>query len=123
MKDYSYLLPFGIVGALAMMVANDNRVFNADNRFKGVSFNIGDDENETIVGPVRSKQRSVDEIVEMIDMVMNRLVYYKKMYNGAKKEGNKKAQYLAIRNYKALEGANQALRWSLSEKDVGHPLY
>ena len=33
-----------------------------------------------------------------------------------------KAQYLAIRNY-TLEGANQAPRWSLSKKDVGHPLY
>ena len=89
MKDYSYLLPFGIIGALAMMVANDNRVFNADNRFKGVSFNIGDDENETVVGPVRSRQRSVDEIVEMIDMVMNRLIYYKKMYNEAKRKATK----------------------------------
>lgn len=105
------------------MVANDNRVFNADNRFKGVSFNLGDDENETIVGPIRSRQRDADEIIEMIEMVMNRLIFYKKMYRDAQTEGNKKAQYLAIRNYKALEGANQALRWSLSEKDVGHPLY
>jgi hypothetical protein len=123
MKDYLNILPFGIIGAFALMVANDNRVFNADNRFKGVSFNLGDDENETIVGPIRSRQRDADEIIEMIEMVMNRLIFYKKMYRDAQTEGNKKAQYLAIRNYKALEGANQALRWSLSEKDVGHPLY
>lgn len=123
MKGYSNLLPFGIIGAFALMVANDNRVFNADNRFKGVSFNIGDDENKTVIGPIRTRQRDVDEIIEMIEMVMNRLIYYKKMYKDAQNQGNKKAQYLAIRNYKALEGANQALRWSLSEKDVGHPLY
>lgn len=123
MKDYSNILPFGIIGALALMVAKDNRVFNADNRFKGVSFNLGDEDNETIVGPIRSRQRDADEIIEMIEMVMNRLIFYKKMYKDAQNQGNKKAQYLAIRNYKALEGANQALRWSLSEKDVGHPLY
>ena len=123
MKDLSNLLPFGIIGALTLMVANDNRVFNADNRFKGVSFNIGDDENKTVIGPIRTRQRDVDEIIEMIEMVMNRLIYYRKMYKDAQTQGNKKAQYLAIRNYKALEGANQALRWSLSEKDVGHPLY
>jgi hypothetical protein len=59
----------------------------------------------------------------MIDRVMERLYFFRKMYYTAKKERNRKAMYLAIRNFKALEGVNQALRWTLGEKGVAHPLY
>ena len=94
-----------------------------DDGFKGVNWDLGEEGKISIHKPERSYGRSREDIEEMIDMVMNRLYFFKRMYFNARNKKDRKAMYLAIRNFKALEGANQALRWSLGEKDVEHPLY
>ena len=111
-----------------------NDVFGAvsfearDDDFKEMNWTFDDlEESEregpSVLRPERTYERAIEDIEDMIDRVMERLYYFRKMYYIAKKERNRKAMYLAIRNFKALEGVNQALRWTLGEKGVGHPLY
>jgi len=99
-----------------------------DDDFKEMKWTFDDlEESEgagpSVLRPERTYSREDAEIEDMIDRVMERLYYFRKMYYTAKKERNRKAMYIAIRNFKALEGVNQALRWTLGEKGVGHPLY
>lgn len=99
-----------------------------DDDFKEVSWTFDDlEESEkagpSVLRPERTYNREDAEIEDMIDRVMERLYFFRKMYYTAKKKRNRKAMYLAIRNFKALEGVNQALRWTLGEKGVAHPLY
>lgn len=77
----------------------------------------------SVLRPERTYNRADEDIENMIDRVMERIYYFRKMYYVAKKERNRKAMYLAIRNFKALEGVNHGLRWALGEKGVDHPLY
>ena len=119
-------------GVPSREVVND--VFGAvsfearDDDFKEMNWTFDDlEESEregpSVLRPERTYERAIEDIEDMIDRVMERLYYFRKMYYIAKKERNRKAMYLAIRNFKALEGVNQALRWTLGEKGVGHPLY
>ena len=99
--------------------------FNADSfeapRMRGTDFSIEGIED----WPLRTyeDERSRQEILEMIEQIRDRLEYYKLKYKEAKAAKDRSQMVLSIRNWKALEGAKQALRWALGEKGVDHPLY
>jgi len=78
---------------------------------------------EKIYGPIRKYNRSDEEIEDMIERVMVRLYELKRIFERARREGDRSAAIEAARNWKALEGVNQALRWALAEVGVEHPLY
>lgn len=95
------------------------------NPMKGTSFDI-DDENEIdlsfrIGGD--GNRRSLDEIFDMIEQITQRLKFYENLYKRAKRNNNRNDMILALRNYKALEGARQGLRWSINDPDAEIVLY
>jgi hypothetical protein len=67
--------------------------------------------------------RSDDEIEEMIERVMARMYELKRIFEKSRTTRERSAAMEAARNWKALQGVNQALRWTLAEVGVSHPLY
>lgn len=90
-------------------------------RMRGTDFSIDGIED----WPLRTyeDERSREEILEMIEQIRDRLEYYKLKYKEAKAAKDRSKMVSSIRNWKALEGARQALRWALGEEGVDHPLY
>ena len=65
-----------------------------------------------------SYERSWKEIQDMLDRAERKQnFHYMKMM-----KGNKKDRIFHMRNYKALEGVVKALRWTLGDKNIEHPL-
>tara|TARA_R110001592_G_scaffold67354_7_gene206573 strand:- start:6115 stop:6345 length:231 start_codon:yes stop_codon:yes gene_type:complete len=65
-----------------------------------------------------SYSRSWDDIEEMLDKAERKQnIHYMKM-----KQGERSERVFHMRNYKALEGVIKALRWTLGDKAVQHPL-
>jgi len=89
--------------------------------FSETDFSIDDDVK--IHGPVRKHNRPPEEIEDMIERVMVRLHELKRIFEAARERGERSAAMEAARNWKALEGVNQALRWAIAEEGVDHPLY
>ncbi len=95
------------------------------NPMRGTSFNI-DDDNDDITFSQFMKDKSIrpaSEIEDMIQQVTQRMGEYKSLYEQGKKRRNRDAQIESLRNYKALEGVRQALRWVLMYPNVDQPLY
>mgnify|MGYP001197779768 FL=1 len=100
--------------------------FSAPNPMKGTSFDINDDEDDIETIDIYNRGidlRPLNEIKQMIEDILQRMSYYERRYKQAKKSGDRGTQISALRNYKALEGARQALRWAIQEQGVEHPLY
>jgi hypothetical protein len=95
----------------------------ARRRLGEVNFDVGIDDSNKIHGPLRHYNRTDSEIEDMIERVMARLYVLKGLFESARASGEKSAAMEAARNWKALEGVNQALRWALAEEGVDHPLY
>tara|TARA_Y100000592_G_scaffold43127_1_gene68547 strand:- start:67 stop:303 length:237 start_codon:yes stop_codon:yes gene_type:complete len=65
-----------------------------------------------------SYERSWKEIQDMLDRAERKQnFHYMKMMKGKKKD-----RIFHMRNYKALEGVVKALRWTLGDKNIEHPL-
>jgi len=114
-----------VMGLLERYVHEDDwdaESFEASNRMRGTDFSLSDDIDEW---PMRkySEKRGKEEVLDMIEQIRERMEFFKGEYMVAKRLKDKGAMIAAIRNFKALEGAHQALRWSLGEKGVEHPLY
>lgn len=95
------------------------------NPMRGTSFNIDDDDEDTTFSQfMRDKSiRPASEIEDMIQQVTQRMGEYRALYEQGKRNRNRDAQIESLRNYKALEGVRQALRWVLMYPDVDQPLY
>ena len=95
------------------------------NPMRGTSFNIDDDDDDTTFAQfMRDKSlRPASEIEDMIQQVTQRMGEYRTLYEQGKRNRNRDAQIESLRNYKALEGVRQALRWVLMYPDVDQPLY
>jgi hypothetical protein len=99
--------------------------FEAPNPMRGTSFMIDDDEDERFQRRIsRAKDiRPKDEIKDMIEQITQRMKYFESMYKRAKSRDDRNDMIIALRNFKALEGARQALRWTLKDPDVEIVLY
>jgi hypothetical protein len=65
-----------------------------------------------------SYKRTWAQIHEMLDKAERKQnMHFMKMNKGKKEE-----RIYHMRNYKALEGVIKALRWTLGDKDIEHPL-
>lgn len=95
--------------------------FNSREWMRGTSFSIGDDEKTVYkkFGDLRSKE----EIENMLEQARERMYFFKRKYIEYKKIKDKQAQLSAARNYKALEGLYNGLRWVLRDSEIHHPLY
>jgi len=68
--------------------------------------------------PNFSYTRTWEQIEEMLNKAEKKQnIHYMKMQKGSKKD-----RVHHMRNYKALEGVVKALRWTLGDKDIAHPL-
>jgi len=62
--------------------------------------------------------RNEDAILKMLDKAERKQnIHYTKMQDGRRSE-----RIFHMRNYKALEGVVKALRWTLGDKEIDHPL-
>jgi hypothetical protein len=95
------------------------------NPMRGTSFNIDDDNDDTTFSQFMKDKslRPSSEIEDMIQQVTKRMGEYKMLYEQGKRIKNRDAQIESLRNYKALEGVRQALRWVLMYPNVDQPLY
>lgn len=92
---------------------------------RGTSFDIDDDDDDSNFSRFMQNKtlRPSAEIEDMIQQVTQRMGEYQRLYQESKRRRNREAQIEALRNYKALEGVRQALRWVLMYPDVDQPLY
>ena len=99
--------------------------FNA-NPMKGTSFDISDDGgNDKYSRRLKGTNEIRDsyEINDMIEQITQRMKFHEGKYTQAKKTKDRNEMISALRNFKALEGARQSLRWVLKDKTVKHPLF
>ncbi len=98
--------------------------FNA-NPMKGTSFDILDDNDDEYSMRLKGSKNMRDsvEINDMIEQITQRMKLYEGKYTQAKKTKDRNEMISALRNFKALEGARQSLRWVLKDKSVKHPLF
>jgi len=89
--------------------------------FNESNFSISDEDR--VYGPKRLYNRTDEEIEDMVERVRARMYDLKRIFETARSRREKSAAMEAARNWKALEGVNQALRWTLAEVGVEHPLY
>lgn len=73
-------------------------------------------------GPVRSYNRSWEEIEEMLDKAIARREQWKKWFEQCRGDGDREGMKEAARNHKALDGVIKTFRWTLGEEGVEHPL-
>ena len=94
------------------------------NPMKGTSFNIGD-EGDLFDNTKKGSQkiRNTIEIQDMIEQITQRMKFYQGKYQKAKKSNDRPDMISSLRNFKALEGARQSLRWVLKDERVKHPLF
>ncbi len=73
-------------------------------------------------GPVRSYNRSWEEIEEMLEKAIARREQWKKWFEQCRGDGDREGMKEAARNHKALDGVIKTFRWTLGEEGVDHPL-
>tara|TARA_R110002051_G_C8721653_1_gene496794 strand:- start:1685 stop:1912 length:228 start_codon:yes stop_codon:yes gene_type:complete len=66
-----------------------------------------------------SYNRTWEQIENMLDKAERKQNQH---YSKMQKTKNKKERLYHMKNYKALEGVIKALRWTLGDKDIEHPL-
>lgn len=95
------------------------------NPMKGTSFDIIDDDDDEYGMRLKGSKNMRDsvEINDMIEQITQRMKYYEGKYTKAKKTKDRSEMISVLRNFKALEGARQSLRWVLKDKSVKHPLF
>ena len=74
------------------------------------------------VEPSRSYDRTWEEIEGMLEDAVFKQRNWRKIYDRAQSEGDRRTMKDAARNHKALEGVIKTLRWTLGEEGVDHPL-
>ena len=72
--------------------------------------------------PVRSYDRSWEEIEDMLEKATDRRDQWKKWFEQCKKDGDRDGMKEAARNHKALDGVIKTLQWTLGEEGIEHPL-
>ena len=80
------------------------------------------DGTTTMTAPVRSYNRSWDEIEAMLDAAEDQVREWKDWFEQCKEVRDRDGMKEAARNYKALEGVVKTLKWVLGEKGIDHPL-
>ena len=71
-----------------------------------------------VYNPEFTYNRTWEEIEIMLEKAQKKQnMHYVNMQNSKKKE-----RIYHMRNYKALEGVIKALRWSLGDREIKHPL-
>lgn len=93
------------------------------NPMKGTSFDISEGDEPDLKRKTSSKTRDAQEIQEMIEDITQRMKFYETSYKRAKKSNDRVEMISSLRNFKALEGARQSLRWVLKDSRVKHPLF
>tara|TARA_Y100000004_G_C8697605_1_gene320239 strand:- start:175 stop:474 length:300 start_codon:yes stop_codon:yes gene_type:complete len=93
------------------------------NPMKGTSFDISEGDEPDLKRKVSSKTRDAQEIQDMIEDITQRMKFYETSYKRAKKSNDRVEMISSLRNFKALEGARQSLRWVLKDTRVKHPLF
>ena len=73
-------------------------------------------------GPVRSYNRSWEEIEEMLEKAIARREQWKKWFEQCRGDGDREGMKEAARNHKALDGVIKTFRWTLGEEGIEHPL-
>ena len=66
--------------------------------------------------PVRSYDRSWEEIEDMLEKATDRRDQWKKWFEQCKKDGDRDGMKEAARNHKALDGVIKTLQWTLGEE-------
>jgi seryl-tRNA synthetase len=66
-----------------------------------------------------SYNRTWEEILTMLDKAERRQNHF---FSKLQRTKDKKERMRCMRNYKALEGVVKALRWTLGDKNIEHPL-
>ena len=72
--------------------------------------------------PVRSYDRTWEEIEVMLEKATARMIQWKEWYEECKTEQDKEGMKEAARNHKALQGVVKTLKWTLGEEGVADPL-
>ena len=72
--------------------------------------------------PVRSYNRTWEEIEEMLDKAIARRNKWKQWFDQCRDDGDLDGMKEAARNHKALQGVVKTLKWTLGEEGVGTPL-
>ncbi len=73
-------------------------------------------------GPVRSYDRTWEEIESMLSKATGKMNQWKEWYEMCKEENDKEGMKEAARNHKALQGVVKTLKWTLGEEGVSDPL-
>ena len=72
--------------------------------------------------PVRSYDRSWQEIEEMLEKAIARREQWKQWFEQCRGDGDREGMKEAARNHKALDGVIKTLEWTLGQEGVEHPL-
>jgi len=72
--------------------------------------------------PVRSYDRSWEEIERMLERATKKMLKWKDWYDHCKNTHDKEGMKEAARNHKALEGVVKTLKWTLGEEGIDDPL-
>ena len=72
--------------------------------------------------PVRSYDRTWEEIEVMLDKATVKMIQWKEWYEECKSNQDKDGMKEAARNHKALQGVVKTLKWTLGEQGVSDPL-
>ena len=72
--------------------------------------------------PVRSYDRSWEEIEEMLGKAIARREQWKQWFEQCRGDGDREGMKEAARNHKALDGVIKTLEWTLGQEGVEHPL-
>ena len=72
--------------------------------------------------PVRSYDRTWEEIEEMLARATEKMNQWKEWYDSCKDQDDKEGMKEAARNHKALQGVVKTLKWTLGEEVINDPL-
>ena len=72
--------------------------------------------------PVRSYNRTWEEIEVMLDKAVARRNKWKQWFDQCRDDGDRDGMKEAARNHKALDGVIKTLQWTLGQEGIDHPL-
>ena len=72
--------------------------------------------------PLRSYNRTWEEIEKMLREAESRLVQWKEWYEQCRKTGDLDGMKESARTHKSLQGVVKTLKWTLGEEGVSTPL-
>ena len=84
--------------------------------------NAGAPMDDSSPTPQRSYDRQWDEIEDMLELAELRGDEWQGWFEECRENSDKEGMKEAARNYKALQGVIQCLKWVLGEEGVDHPL-